>query len=356
MTAYPKDLLNVLVVDDSAFARRTISKIIEEKGKVHVIGSAYDGEDAIKKVVLLKPDFITLDLEMPNLDGFAFLRWLMVNRPTPVLVVTSKGSNRSVFKALDLGAIDFVIKPTSKASVELFKLKEQIRKKIAILKKLNFSHICERVKDPTNYQSKVEIPQPKQYQGNAEIVAIGCSTGGPSALQMILTNLPPDLLAPVVVAQHMPPVFTGLFAERLNRLSPLTVREARNNDTLAPSNVYIAPGAKQMRILMQGAKVSLLVGNPSPTERFAPSIDVLFETVANTYSEKAIAIILTGMGDDGARGISEIQRKRGYTIAESQETAAVFGMPERAIETGAINEVLPLYKIPGAILKRAKCG
>ena len=346
--------INVLVVDDSPFSRRALTKLLETAPEIKVIGTAYDGENAIKKVLSLRPDVITLDLEMPGMDGFAFLRWVMANRPVPVLVVSSRGDNRSVFQAMDLGAVDFLVKPAAKASSKLFDLHRDLLEKIRAIPKLNLGNV--------QRQRPVTAPAPVPAPGPApandlrafDLVAVGSSTGGPPALQSIFSQAPPDLNTSFLIAQHMPPTFTRLFAERLDKHSALTVVEAEDGEPIRPGTAYIAPGGCQMRVQRGSREEMLHIQERTLHERYAPSVDVMFESVAETYGRHALAVILTGMGSDGTNGLRKIKERGGRTIAESEETAVIFGMPAEAIKQGQIDEVLPLPKIPRAIFSACK--
>jgi two-component system, chemotaxis family, protein-glutamate methylesterase/glutaminase len=335
-------MIRVLVVDDSAFSRRIISKILQSIPDVTVVDTATDGQDALKKTVKLRPDLITLDLEMPVMDGFTFLRWLTANIPTPVIVVSSQEADENVFRAMDQGAIDFVVKPTRRASIELEDIRNDLIEKVLAIPLLAVQRIRQRVEVESDefrrrFDSLIPSRQPL-------LLGIACSTGGPPAIQTILKGLPAPFPVPILIAQHMPAGFTALFAERLNKHSVLTVQEARDGQPLLPDNVYIAPGGSHLSVERIGQKLRARVTGRLPDLRYTPSADFLFQTMANAAAERTIAAVLTGMGDDGKVGMIRIKRKGGITLAESEKTAIVFGMPQEAIEAGVVDYILPLHE------------
>src|SRR5436190_5189181 len=340
--------IRALVVDDSAYNRVTIARLLQSDSRIEVVASAVDGEDAIKQLLKHGPDVITLDLEMPVMDGFAFLRWVMHNRPTAVIVVSSKSSDRSVFKALELGAVDFIAKPGGRVSPRLEEIQRDLVAKVVQIADVRMDNLRRRVQEEQQpYETAPPAPAQDCEQG-IEVVAIGCPTGGPPALQHLFQELP-LLPVPIVVAQHMPPTFTRLFADRVNRLTPYAVREATDGEALAPGNVYIAPGGMQTEVRRNADGLHVRVFPAGTNNLYAPSVDRLLNSASESCNERMIAIILTGMGDDGAEAIRTVRQRGGKTIAESPQTAIIFGMPGEAIKTGAIDEVLPLTDIPNAI-------
>lgn len=337
-------MIRVIVVDDSAYNRVSISKMLENHPDIKVIDTAATGEDAIHKIVRLKPDVVTLDLEMEPMDGFAVLRWINLNFPIPVVIVSSKSSDRNIFKALEMGAVDFVAKPTGKASPALQQMEGEL-----ILKVLDAS----RANIIKKEEPKTEITPPTYEpikKKNYEIILIGASTGGPPVLQKIFSSIP-KIPLPIVVAQHMPPVFTALFAERLSKISQMKFKEAEMREELKEGYVYIAPGGKHTFLEKEGDKVYLKLIGKKEEELYCPSVNILFESAAKIYKEKAIAILLTGMGDDGAEGLLKIKKEGGFTIAESQDTAIIFGMPGEAIRINAVERVLPSWQIPSFLME-----
>lgn len=339
--------IRALVVDDSAYNRVTISRMLESSQDIRVLGTAVNGEDAIKQVMKHRPDVITLDLEMPIMDGFAFLRWLMANVPTPVIAVSSRSSDRSVFKALELGAVDFIAKPGGRVSPRLEEIQRDLVAKVLQIGEVSIENLRRRVAEDEALAEE-EPPVTGTCAGGVELVVIGCSTGGPPALQHLFQALP-LLPVPIVVAQHMPPTFTRLFAERVNKLTKYTVKEASDGELLEAGVVYIAPGGLQteVRRAPDGLRARIVPGSAS--DLYAPSVDRLFTSASATCSDRLVAVVMTGMGDDGADSILGVRGRGGRTIAESQQTAIIFGMPNEAIKTGAIEQVLPLGEIAGAI-------
>jgi two-component system chemotaxis response regulator CheB len=338
-------LIRVLVIDDSAFSRQTITRMLETSPLVEVVGIARDGEDALRKTLELKPDLITLDLEMPRMDGFTFLRIVMAKRPTPIVVISGRAGEDDVFKALDLGAVDFIAKPTARATPELQTIEEGLIRKVHAIRELRIEKVSERI------QSAPPILAEQIDQGRAttSVVVIGSSTGGPPALVQIFgafTEPPPCAF---LVAQHMPPGFTRGFAERLDRLTPLRVREAGGGEALEPGTALIAPGGCHLELEMRGSRVVTRLDSDAESAKYVPSVDRLFESAAKQYGEKLLAIVLTGMGDDGRKGACQVKQAGGRVIAESEETAVIYGMPKQVVNAGAADRILPLQEIPAEI-------
>jgi len=342
-------MIRALVIDDSAYNRVTISRMLESHSEIKVVATAVNGEDGIKQAMRHRPDVVTLDLEMPVMDGFAFLRWLMHNLPTAVIAVSSRSSDRSVFKALELGALDFIAKPGGRVSPRLEEIRTDLVAKVLQVAQLRMENLRRRVSDEPPAAPAAPVAA-ESCAGGIELVVMGCSTGGPPALQHLFQNLP-LLPVPVVVAQHMPPNFTRLFAERVNKLTSYKVREADDGVLLEPGTVYVAPGGLQTEVRRVSEGLIARVFPSDRTDIYAPSVDRLFTSAAETCGERVVAVIMTGMGDDGAEAMTRVRARGGRTIAESSETAIIFGMPNEAIKTGAVERVLPLGAIPDAIHK-----
>jgi two-component system chemotaxis response regulator CheB len=342
-------MLRALVVDDSAYNRVTISRMLESSPDIKVVATAVNGEDAIKQVMKHRPDVITLDLEMPVMDGFAFLRWLMANVPTGVIAVSSRSSDRSVFKALDLGAVDFIAKPGGRVSPRLEEIQRDLIAKVRQVADIRMENLRRRITEEQDLAPGDAEP-PSVCTGGIDLVAIGCSTGGPPALQFVFQNLP-LLPIPIVVAQHMPPTFTQLFAERVNKLTRYTVKQGDDGELLRNGTVYVAPGGMQMNVRRSVDGLELRISPAKAEDIYAPSVDQLLRSASEACGERLVAIIMTGMGDDGARAVRLVRERGGRTIAESSKTAIIFGMPNEAIKTGCIEQVLPLNEIPHAIQK-----
>jgi two-component system chemotaxis response regulator CheB len=339
--------LRALVIDDSAYNRVTISRMLESSPKIKVVATAVNGEDGIKQVMKHKPDVITLDLEMPVMDGFAFLRWLMANVPTAVIAVSSRSSDRSVFKALDLGAIDFIGKPGGRVSPRLEEIERDLVAKVLQVADIRMENLRRRIVEEEALEPYDAGPA-AVCEGGIELIAIGCSTGGPPALQHVFQTLP-LLPIPIVVAQHMPPAFTRLFAERVNKLTSYTVKEGDDGEMIENGTVYVAPGGMQMEVRRVADGLQVRTFPAKATDVYAPSVDRLIISASDVCGERLVAIIMTGMGDDGAQAVRRVRERGGRTIAESAQTAIIFGMPNEAIKTGCIDQVLPLGEIPRAI-------
>jgi len=344
--------IKALVVDDSAFNRGIISKMLAGDGGIEVVGTATDGVDAIGKTLRFSPDVITLDLEMPNMDGFTFLRWLMKERPTPVLVISSRSDSRSVFRALELGAVDFLAKPEARISKSLEGIREELLMKIRAMLSLEMGKVRSTVELLARERAAPPLRKDEETavkRSEIEVVAIAASTGGPPALQAILTGLPGDLGAGIVISQHMPPGFTRSFAERLNKLAPLIVSEAAAGDRIRPGTALIAPGGHHLLVKRdrEGLFAELVPRNPS--DKYAPSADRMMASVAESCGSAVLGVVLTGMGNDGTAGVQAIKKLKGQCIAESKESAVIFGMPQEAIRSGAVDKVLPLAQMADEI-------
>jgi two-component system, chemotaxis family, protein-glutamate methylesterase/glutaminase len=345
--------IRLLVVDDSAYNRRNIADVFAGHPDVDVVGKAGDGEEALKLVTLLKPDVITLDLEMPRMDGFTFLRILMAKAPTPVIVVSSYAQRENVFKALEFGALDFVPKP-DRVGPDFTDVREEILKKVLLVRSLRPSFVPMSLARRTGSGAFAPEGRPVGFEASAAIpsscpapkcvVVIASSTGGPSALLQIFGRIPTTTTAAFLVAQHMPDKFTRTFAERLDKRGAVRTVEASDGDRLGPAKGYVCPGRKCMDVTLVGSELALHVGPAAPGDRYVPSADRLFKSAAKLAS-KCIGVILTGMGDDGVEGGRAIRGAGGVVIAESQETAVVNGMPGAAVRAGVASHVLPLPAI-----------
>jgi two-component system chemotaxis response regulator CheB len=349
--------LRVLVVDDSAFSRRTIISMLESIPNVDVIGYALDGEDGLRKVIDLKPDLITLDLEMPRMDGFSLLRIIMQQQPTPVIVVSSRAEDDNVFKALELGAVEFVPKPTSRISKALMGIKHDLVEKVSEVKNANLNNILTRANPPVmdtksrHIINRRFIFEPNSFSPNFPMVVIGSSTGGPPALQQIFSSILNEIPVAFAVAQHMPAGFTRAFAERLNRFSPLTIYEAKEGDVVKPGEVLIAPGGKNLGFCIQNGRIVTEITDPTQGQRCLPSVDHLFSSASSAFRNRLLGVVLTGMGSDGSAGVKMIKEKGGSIFAESEESCVVFGMPKMAIASGCVDLIVPLPAIYTEILR-----
>jgi two-component system chemotaxis response regulator CheB len=340
--------IRALLVDDSPTSRAVVERILVDGCGAAVVGTAANGEEALAKALRLRPDLVVLDLEMPRMDGLTFLRLLMARQPTPVIVVSAQSGRADVFKALELGALDFVAKPDPDTPLD--GLRSALVEKCALLRSLRIENLAGRVAAPPEGPPAGPIAEP------SGVVAIGASTGGPQAVQRLLVALPGTLPAAIVVAQHMPERFTAAFAERLGRTTPFSVQEARAGDVVAAGRVLVAPGGRILEVARDGGgtlRAAVLDPDPAAPRQHSPSVDRLFESVARAVGPRACGVVLTGMGQDGREGSRAIRRAGGVTLAESQETAVVYGMPQAAAEGGAVDEVLPLGAIPERIVRFA---
>jgi two-component system, chemotaxis family, protein-glutamate methylesterase/glutaminase len=340
------DDIRVLVVDDSAANRRAISETLSQAPGIQVVDRAADGEEGLKKAITLKPDVITLDLEMPRLDGFAFLRLLMAKLPTPVVVLSSYGHPSDVFKAMQLGAVDFVAKPAGPGSEAFARVRAELVEKVRSVRSVRPAPAR-----PSPPMRPSRTPPRKGVPTSSvatHVLAVGASTGGPPALQRLLEGLGRAPVS-VVVAQHMPARFTHAFAQRLHQVLPFEVAEAKDGDQLVPGRVLVAPGGAQLEVVLHEGRLVASVTGASPYDRFAPSVDRLFASVANAVGRAAVGVVLTGMGNDGAAGAKALQAAGARVWAEAEESAAVFSMPAAAIATGAVDRVLPLDAIAPAV-------
>lgn len=331
--------IRVLVVDDSLIFREGLARGLSADASIEVVATASDAYTARDRIIEFKPDVMTLDVEMPNMNGIEFLRRLMPQYPIPVVVVSSV--NESVFDALNAGAVDFVGKPGIGEGKGLDSLLNELIIKIKIAS-------CARVG-----HHKREIPtassRATESAANASIIAIGASTGGTEAIAYILKALPRNMPG-IVIVQHMPPVFTRMYAERLNEQCLLEIREAQDGDRIAPGRVLIAAGDFHMRIRKSAQIYSVECYQGDKVNGHCPSVDVLFFSVAEQVGARSIGVILTGMGNDGAKGLLAMQRKGAYTIGQDEDSSVVYGMPRAAFELGAVNKQIPLTLIPHEIL------
>ncbi len=347
MTPDRKKPLRVLVVDDSPVNRHLITEALVGSGQIIVIGHASNGEQALRMVAELEPDAVTLDVEMPKMDGFTFLRILMATRPIPVVVLSGYAQSEIVFKALELGAVDFVAKPE-----DLFSATKSTWRR-ELVNKLLAIHRQEA--QPRRFDSPPE-PFPQERKPLAQparfVVAVASSTGGPSALLHVLSRLPATFPGAVVIAQHMAPSFTRTFAERLNRTTPLSVREAQDGDILFAGHAFVCPGGSC--IVLKRDVGALRVGVVAPTEhdRYVPSGNRLFKSAAEVVGARTVALVLTGMADDGVAGARAVRAAGGTVIAESQETAVMYGMPGAVIAADLAQKVLPLHEIAEELATR----
>ncbi|MGK5094778.1 chemotaxis response regulator protein-glutamate methylesterase [Deltaproteobacteria bacterium TL4] len=348
----------VLIADDSALMRQTLKKIIDADKQLFVVGTARDGNDAVQKAKDLRPDVISMDINMPGLDGITALQIIMQEQICPVVMVSSLTQEGAVttFECLELGAFDFVGKPGGTVSSDMnsvarelvTKLKEAAKSKPFEKSKILQAHHGKRTSFalPPN---RIPIQKSSKFGYNA--VAIGISTGGPKVIFDVLSILPPDLNAAIFMVQHMPPGFTASFAERLNRNSTIPFEESRAGTSIKPGRGYLAQGGFHMKLHQKTDGTPVIRATSRPEHQFTPSVDVMMESVLEVYGKDTIGVLMTGMGDDGANAMVKIRKAGGFTIAESEESAVVFGMPQQAIARGGADIVVPLWDIAAEIAK-----
>jgi two-component system chemotaxis response regulator CheB len=351
--------IKVLIIDDSALVRKLLKDILDKDPAIEVVGVAPDPLIAIQKIKQFEPDVLTLDIEMPRMDGLTFLGKLMKSHPMPVLMFSSLTEQGAVatMKALALGAIDFLPKPKANLSVGIEDLSFELTSK---LKAISQAKLKKAISPPTlsvppklSMDAIIQANKTKPVELGEKVLVIGASTGGIVALEQILNKLP-ETAPPTLIVQHLPPVFTKSFADRVNSLSAMRVVEAQNGDRLMRGLVLIAPGGKHMLVNQDRNGYYITIKEGPPVNRHIPSVDVLFRSAANTLGPNAIGVILTGMGDDGARGMKEMKDTGAFTIAQDEETCVVFGMPKVAIELGGVDKVLPLQFISGFVMNLVK--
>lgn len=333
-----KGPIRVLIVDDSAFNRRALAALLEEAGDVQVVGRAADGAEGLRLAEELQPDVITLDLAMPQLDGFTFLRLLQGRAPTPVIVISSYARRGDVFKALELGAFDFLAKPSRAGPAAMETLGAELLTKVRQVRLLR----------------KERAPKVVSSAGLARLVVIGASTGGPPAISRIVAALPAGMPAAIVIAQHMPPKFTAAFAERLGKGARLPVREAQDGEALEPGVALVVPGGVNTVVSRGRRGVTVSVLPAQAADRYVPSIDRLFASAAEAFDRDVLGLVLTGMGDDGVKGAASIRGRGGRVIAEDRSTAVIWGMPKEVVAAGEADEVLPLERLAAAITSFAR--
>lgn len=369
--------IKVLVVDDSSIMRKLIAKIVSDDPKLEVVDTAMNGLFALKKIKKFSPDIVLLDLEMPGMNGLDFLKMrkeLVID--TPVIVISSLGKNQPelVFKTIEMGASDFVIKPSGSISMDIENLAEEIRSKIHFYHKKNvlspkqkeiieqeeLKHAQSLLNEANENKVHIEdnivttkatLEEKLKSINEIKLIAIGISTGGPNALRNILPDFPISFPVPIIIVQHMPPGFTKEFAKGLDDICQLNVVEAKDNEEIEDGKIYIAPGDSHVGVSFNGRKMQINLDSSPPINGHKPSVGFLFNSIKDNIAKNCISVIMTGMGRDGANEITELSKKGAITIAQSGNTCVVFGMPKVAIENGGIDEVIPLDKITDRIIE-----
>jgi two-component system chemotaxis response regulator CheB len=359
--------IRVLVIDDSAVVRTLLTEVLDSDPGIEVIGTAADPLIAREKIKRLEPDVLTLDVEMPKMDGITFLRNLMRLHPMPVLMVSSlteKGAEVTL-EALELGAVDFVTKPKIDIAAGLAADGKEIIAKVKMAAKARVGAISERrARRPVAKDREVEpkldtdavlarVAPPKHFRTTDTLIAIGASTGGTEAIKDVLMQLPAD--APgIVIVQHIPGAFSGAFAKRMDSVSRMRVIEAEDGREIRQGHVLIAPGTHHMMVRRSGARFVCQLDDGPPVNRHKPSVDVLFRSVAQNLGPNAIGAILTGMGEDGAKGLLEMQEAGAFTVAQDKESSLVWGMPGVAVKLGAAQQIVPLEQVAATLLRAVK--
>jgi two-component system chemotaxis response regulator CheB len=336
--------VRVLVVDDSAVMRQLLSTLLSADPEIEVVGTAPDPHVARERIKTLNPDVVTLDVEMPHMDGVTFLRKIMTLRPTPVVMISTltQAGAEITLEALEIGAVDFIAKPTHDLANAMAGLASELQTKVKGAARARVG--MRRAPPPA---PRVHRPRPQGSSG--KIVFIGASTGGVEALKVVLMGLPSDC-PPTLITQHMPPRFTAAFAERLNRECPMTVSQAVHDEVVEPGHVYIAPGSHHLELHRNGSRNICRLSDAPPVSGHRPSVDVLFRSAARTAGKSAVGVILTGMGKDGAEGLFEMRQAGAVTLGQNEETSLIYGMPRVAFERGGVMRQHALANISEAIL------
>lgn len=354
--------IRILIVDDSAFMRKALSKMLETDPEIEIIGTARNGEEGVEKVLALKPDLVTMDIEMPCMDGLTALRKIMEKEPTPVMMVSSISTEgaQATLEALDLGAVDFIPKQSSFVSLDIIKIREELigkikniaRRKSILMTRFRLNRGLRGTTGGKPFGSAVTSPRKilKRRQHPIGIIAIGSSTGGPPALQETISKLPRNLPVGVIVSQHIPAAFTKSLAERLNSMSLVTVREAEDGERLEPGLVLIAPGGQHLTVEKRGSQPHVKISTEPADTLYKPCVDVTMTSVAKSFGSTAMGVILTGMGNNGVVGIQDLKAGGGVVIAQNEETCVVYGMPRAVIEAKLVDHVAPLDAVTDEIL------
>ncbi|MDN3378542.1 MULTISPECIES: chemotaxis response regulator protein-glutamate methylesterase [unclassified Pseudoalteromonas] len=341
-------MIKVLVIDDSPLIRRLLTEVLSQAKDLMVVGCAEDPYQAREMIKQLNPDVITLDIEMPKMDGISFLKNLMRLRPMPVVMIstlTKKGSPITL-EALELGAVDFIAKPTVNISQQFAQYAQLVQQKVR-------TAASARVRSFKMSQDKPQdVVSISEFDLKA-VVAIGASTGGTEAIKEVLLRMPKNC-PPIVITQHIPPVFSNSFAQRMNRTCMINVKEAEHGDKLTSGTAYIAPGDKHLSVIKQGGNLFCVLDESPPVNRHRPAVDTLFNSLVNVCPKNTIAALLTGMGSDGAKGLLALKLQGAYTLAQDELTSVVWGMPKAAIELNAATDIVPLDKVAHKLLQRAQ--
>jgi two-component system, chemotaxis family, protein-glutamate methylesterase/glutaminase len=342
-------LITVVVVDDSAFMRKALSAMLAKDPGIKVVATARNGEEGLEMIRRHDPKVVTLDIEMPVMDGLTTLRHIMMEMPRAVLMIsslTNEGADATL-KAMELGALDFIPKQFSQVSLEIVKIEKELQHKV---KELARRPVRPAQKGSPRLPVVAHVPLAGKGGHTRDMVAVGVSTGGPPAVQRVLTQLPADFPVPILIAQHMPAAFTGPFAKRLDGLCRITVKEAESGEPLLPGAAYIAPGGKHLKLVRRGTRFQALVTGEPADAIYKPSANELIGSVAEGVGARGLGVMLTGMGSDGLEGVRALKKSGGRAIAQSDATCVVYGMPRAVVEAGLADAVVDIDDMAGAIL------
>ncbi|WP_207261015.1 chemotaxis response regulator protein-glutamate methylesterase [Desulfovibrio sp. Huiquan2017] len=343
-------MIKVLVVDDSAFMRKAISTMLDKDPGISVVGVARNGREGLDMVRKLDPDVVTMDIEMPEMDGLTALRHIMMECPRPVLMVSSLTTEgaESTLKAMELGAVDFIPKQLSKVSLDIIKIERDLIEKVKTVAARKMRHVAARA--ATRKAHRPALLPRRDGRPVRDVVAIGVSTGGPPVVQKILSSLPADFPAGIVIAQHMPAAFTGPFAARLDSVSQISVKEAESGDVLRPGHAFVAPGGRHIILDQKVSRIDVVVTDEPRDALYKPSVNVLIGSVAKAVGRRGLGVILTGMGSDGCEGIRALKGKGGRALAQSDSTCVVYGMPKAVVEENLVDEIVDLDDMAESIM------
>lgn len=351
-------VIKVLIVDDSAFMRKSLSMMLESDPEIKVAATARNGSEALEKIQEHKPDIVTLDIEMPVMDGLTALEKIMKDMPLPVLMVSSLTTEgaKATLDAMNLGAVDFIPKQLSYVSLDIVKIKDELIQKVKlIVRNRSLRQRLERIKSggvqTAPVKKSTNLGNLKRPIEEMAALVVGVSTGGPNALLKIIPQLPASFPLGVAVVQHMPPHFTKSMAERLNSISNLHIKEAEEGDYIERGVVLIAPGGKQMTFKKNGVKITANISVEPQNTLYKPSADIMIASAADVYKRPLLGLILTGMGKDGLEGLKLVKQKKGYIIAQDEESCIVYGMPKAVVDEGISDAVLSLEEIPHALIR-----
>lgn len=352
--------VKVLVVDDSAFMRKLISDFLSEHPRLHVVGTARDGQEALQKIEQLNPDVVTLDVEMPVMNGLETLKHIMQKKPLPVVMIsstTTEGAENTIL-ALQYGAVDFIAKPSGAISLDLYKIKDKMIEKVLLASEANLRTVKIKQKMsmlPQKQYSKIGVSERNNAIGKKKIIAIGTSTGGPRALQHVLTKFPATIDAPILIVQHMPKGFTKSLATRLDSLCNIRVKEAEDGEVIQKGIAYIAPGGNHLYVKRVGTSLAIHLDEAAPRNGHRPSVDVMFESLSALTDYEKVAVIMTGMGSDGTAGLKQLKASGNtFVVAESAESSVVFGMPKSAIAANVVDEIVHVDDIAEAVMRHVQ--